>query len=673
MSSSDSHGHDDHGHGGGHGGGHGHGGHDEPAPVGPPIDWGKVRNVGAIVLMLIAVVVLGSLISCANPDAEVAARQEAERMAAQAGQKGISLKRLAETDSFLAGYQAEYQKLYAAVSEAEWLLNTKIVEGDDSNAKRSDAAKSALAAFTGSEATITRCRELLADRSALAPLQVRQLEAILYLAGDKPAVAKELVAQRIAAETRQTEKLFGYSFQLDGKEVTPNDLDRILKEEKDLAKRQAAWEASKAVGGVLKDGLADLQRLRNGTVRALGYADYFSYMVSEYGMTTDELVALNDLALKQLRPLYRELHTWARHQLAAHYAAPVPDLIPAHWLPNRWSQDWNALVEVEGVNLDAALADKTPQWQVEQAERFYVSLGFEKLPSVFWEKSSLYPAPEGAGWKKNNHASAWHMDLDRDVRSLMSVESNSEWYETTHHELGHIYYYLSYTNPKVPLILRSGANRAYHEAVGTMMGLAAMQPRFLAAVGLTPDGKAPVLSEEQKRQLLLRDALNYVVFMPWSSGVMTHFEHELYAKELPKEQWNQRWWELVAKYQGVAPPTARGEEFCDAATKTHINDDPAGYYDYALSFLLLFQLHDHIARNLLHEDPHDTNYYGRQEVGDFLKKILSPGASVDWRKLMRDSIGEELSAAAMLRYFEPLMEWLQKENAGRTCTLPELP
>ncbi len=664
MSSTDSHGHDDHG----HGGGHGHDSHDE-APAGPPTDWAKVRNVGAIVLMLLVVVILGTLVSCTHPeaDAQVAARQQAE-----SAQKGFSMARLAEADSFLAAYQSEYQKLYAAANEAEWLSNTHIVEGDDRNAKNSDATKSALAAFTGSERVITRCRELLADESRLAPVQVRQLKAILYLAGDKPAIAKELVDQRIAAETRQTEALFGYTFHLDGKEVTVNDLDRVLREEKDLTKRQAAWEASKAVGSTLKDGLANLQRLRNSTVRALGYSDFFSYQVSEYGMTTDEMLALNDLALKQLRPLYRELHTWARHELAKRYGVPVPDMIPAHWLPNRWSQDWNALVDVEGVNLDAALADKTPQWQVEQAERFYVSLGFEKLPAIFWEKSSLYPAPEGAGWKKNNHASAWHMDLDHDVRSLMSVESNSEWYETTHHELGHIYYYLSYSNPKVPLILRSGANRAYHEAVGTMMGLAAMQPRFMAAVGLTPDGKAPVLSDETKRQLLMRDALNYLVFMPWSSGVMTHFEQELYGKELPKEKWNQRWWELVAKYQGVVPPTARGEEFCDAATKTHINDDAAQYYDYGLSFLLLFQLHDHIARNLLHEDPHDTNYYGRKEVGDFLKRILAPGASVDWRQLMRDSIGEELSAGAMLRYFEPLMEWLKKENSGRTCTLPEL-
>ncbi len=79
----------------------------------------------------------------------------------------------------------------------------------------------------------------------------------------------------------------------------------------------------------------------------------------------------------------------------------------------------------------------------------------------------------------------------------------------------------------------------------------------------------------------------------------------------------------------------------------------------------LFQLHNHIATNILKEDPRATNYYGSKETGEFLKRILSPGASVDWRKLMRDALGEEISAKAMLNYFDPLMEYLKKENEGR--------
>lgn len=71
------------------------------------------------------------------------------------------------------------------------------------------------------------------------------------------------------------------------------------------------------------------------------------------------------------------------------------------------------------------------------------------------------------------------MNLNQDVRSLMSIIPNAEWYETTHHELGHIYYYLEYSKSEIPPVLRKGANRAYHEAIGSMLGLAAMQKPFL--------------------------------------------------------------------------------------------------------------------------------------------------------------------------------------------------
>lgn len=572
-----------------------------------------------------------------------------------------------DVQAFLDRYNARFQELAKASSEAQWRSNTHIVEGDPTNANATRAADEAFAAFTGSVENIETARAFLANKESLTPLQAMQLERVLFKAGNAPATAGTAVQARIAAEAAQTETLYGYTFELDEQPITPNAIDEALRTETDLEKRRKVWEASKEVGKDLKSGLIVLRHLRNECVRELGYRDFFAYMASEYGMTTEELATTIDSINRELRPLFCELHTWARHELAKRYGQPVPDLIPAHWLPNRWGQQWDALVDVPGFDLDEPLESKGDKWLVEQAERFYVSLGFDPLPKTFWELSSLYPVAADAGFKKNTHASAWHMDYGDDVRSLMSVVPNTEWYETTHHELGHVYYYMCYTHPRVPVILREGANRAYHEAVGSLMGLAAQQPRFVQAVGLEMAGPKP-----DPMQLLLKEALNYVVFIPWSTGTMFYFEKELYADELAPEAWNRRWWELAAKYQGIAPPDARGEQFCDAATKTHVNDDPAGYYDYALSFVLLFQLHDHIAREILKEDPRDTNYYGRKEVGDFLRSILEPGASVDWKELLRAKTGSELTAKPMLRYFEPLMGWLKQQNAGRKATLSDL-
>lgn len=570
-----------------------------------------------------------------------------------------------EAQAFLDQYSNTYQDLYTKSAEAEWASNTKIVEGDSTNAVATRKANEAFAAFTGSAENIEKAKAILDKKDELTPLQVKQFEAILYAGANNPQIIPDVVKARIKAETEQTEKLYGFDYRIYEKSVSTNDIDNTLKSETNLKKRLDAWQASKEVGPGLKEGLLNLRQLRNKTVQSLGYDDYFTYQASDYGMSRTEMMDLMQQINKELRPLYRELHTYARYELAKKYGVKqVPDYLPAHWLPNRWGQDWSAMVEVEGIDLDGALKPKGAEWLVKQGERFYTSLGFPSLPQSFYDKSSLYPLPSNANYKKNNHASAWHMDLDKDVRSLMSVEPNSEWYETTHHELGHIYYYMTYTNPDVPVLLRGGANRAYHEAIGSLMGLAAMQKPFLAELNLIDKN-----TQTDDVQTLLKEALNYVVFIPFSSGVMSEWEHDFYAKNLPAEQLNKRWWELKKQYQGIVPPSDRGEKYLDAATKTHINDDAAQYYDYAMSYVILFQLHDHIAKNILKQDPHATNYYGSKEVGNFLRDIMYPGASADWRQMLKDKTGEELSARAMVAYFQPLMEYLKEQNKGRKYTL----
>jgi len=244
----------------------------------------------------------------------------------------------------------------------------------------------------------------------------------------------------------------------------------------------------------------------------------------------------------------------------------------------------------------------------------------------------------------------------------MSVEPNAEWFETTHHELGHGYYFMSYTRPEVPPLLRIGANPAFHEGMGELIALAAGQVPYLQSLG--------VLSKTEKVDTtahLLDNALGESVpFIFWGSGTMTHWEADVYSKNLPPDQWNARWWKYVREMQGVEPPTERGEEWCDAATKTHINDNPAYYYSYAIATVFKFQLHDHIARKILKQDPRSCSYADSKEAGVFLRGVMEKGGTEDWRKVLRDATGEDLSTRAMVEYFKPLMVWLQEQNKGRT-------
>jgi peptidyl-dipeptidase A len=197
--------------------------------------------------------------------------------------------------------------------------------------------------------------------------------------------------------------------------------------------------------------------------------------------------------------------------------------------------------------------------------------------------------------------------------------------------------------------------------MGELISLAASQVPYLKSVDVLPtDFKA------DETAFLLNDALAHSVpFIFWASGTMTHWEADVYAKGLSPDQWNASWWRYVRDFQGLEPPTPRGEEFCDAATKTHINDNPCYYYSYAIATVLKFQLHEHIARKILKQPPQSCNYANSREAGAFLRRIMEKGATEAWRTVLREATGEDLSTRAMVDYFKPLMAWLQEQNQGR--------
>lgn len=570
-----------------------------------------------------------------------------------------------EADAFLMDYATKWLPLETAANEAAWAAATDVSEEHTAATVR---ATLALNRVVGAPEVIARIKALLAQKTQLDDLTLRQLEKARLRAAEAPGTLPEVVQARAEAEAKQQAAQDGFVYKLEqaGDDRTAtlsaNDIDRILVGSKDLDERRRTWELSKTIGIPLREGLLRLRELRNRVAKELGFDDFFALQVADYGMTVPAMIALCDSFVAEVRPLYEQLHTWAKHTLAKRYGADVPEgPIPAHWLPNRWGQLWPGLVE--GVDMDAPFKTRSKEYITQQAERFYISLGFPKLPTSFYEQSDLYPVEPPSPRKKNSHASAWHINLRDDVRSLMSIEPDSRWFTTAHHELGHIYYYISYSTPKVPYLLRAGANRAFHEGIGDLIGLAASQRPYLKAVGLL----APEAESAGPVNFLLDTALDgaSVTFLPWSAGVMTHFERDFYAGDIEADDLNAAWWKLAHRFQGIDPPGDRPGNLCDPATKTHINDDPAQYYDYAMGTVVKFQLHDHIAREILKQDPRDCNYYGNQKVGTFLRDILSLGATRDWNAVLREATGSGLSAKPMMAYFEPLLAWLKDQNAGR--------
>jgi peptidyl-dipeptidase A len=565
-----------------------------------------------------------------------------------------------EAGDFLRMYNEVDQRLYTVASEANW--DAAVSLSEEATGRRI-GAESALAAFRGSPQIIEACQGLLEARESLTDLEFRQLDKILLLAAEYPGTIHETVERRVAEEARIEATLDSFQFCTDRRgercvnAQTLNQIENTLRESSDLNERRRVWELSKSIGPALKPGLVELRNLRNEVAHELGYSSYFHLQVADYGLSVEQLMHLMDSVLADVRPLYEEIHQFARRRLAERYGQPVPEQIPAHWLPESHGQSWSGLVE--SVDQDRFFEGRTAEWIVEQAENFYKSMGMEPLPEEFWERSDLYALASGSPRRKNIDARTWHIDRDRDIRTVMNVEPSFRWFETSHHELGHAHYDLVLSNADVPHVLREGLNRAFQEAIGGLIGRASRQQPYLREIRVVP----PEVEFDQREQLLAEALDEGIVFLVWAAGVVTEFERDLYEGELPAEGFNRRWWDLKVEQQGIVPPGERDMEGCDGCSKTHIIDDPAQYYDYVLATLIKHQLHDYIAREILKQDPRSCNYYGSREVGEWLSQILRLGATRDWRVVLEEMTGEPLSSRALLEYYSPLNEYLAELNS----------
>ncbi len=59
--------------------------------------------------------------------------------------------------------------------------------------------------------------------------------------------------------------------------------------------------------------------------------------------------------------------------------------------------------------------------------------------------------------------------------------------------------------------------------------------------------------------LLLRQALDKIAFLPFGL-LIDQWRWKVFSGEVKPADYNQAWWELRAKYQGLAPPVARTRE-----------------------------------------------------------------------------------------------------------------
>ena len=449
-----------------------------------------------------------------------------------------------------------------------------------------------------------------------------------------------------------------------------DELGDVLASSRNYDELTEAWVGWHTISRPMRPDYARFVELGNEGARELGYPDLGAMWRSNYDMPPDAFARESERLWSQVKPLYDELHCYARAQLARTYGeerVPAGKPIPAQLLGNMWAQQWGKVydllepyADVVNLNVDQALQRQgyDARRMTESAETFYESLGFPALPETFWQRSMLTRPRDR---EVVCHASAWHMDFANDVRIKQCIRPTDEDLATIYHELGHVFYFLSYKDQ--PFLFQDGANDGFHEAIGDTVVLS-MTPSYLSTIKLVGNIKP---SHEALINQQMKLALDRIAFLPFGEFV-DQWRWKVFSGEITPANYNEAWWQLREQFQGVAPPVARSEEDFDPGAKYHI---PANtpYARYFIAYVLQFQFHRALCEAAGFKGPlHECSVFGSEEAGRRFREMLALGQSQPWQDTLEKLTGTRaMDASAISEYFAPLTAWLKARNQGEQC------
>jgi peptidyl-dipeptidase A len=568
-----------------------------------------------------------------------------------------------EAEKFLADAEKRLLDLNIKASRADWVKSTYVT--DDTEALAAQANENLIAA-TSELAEQARRFEAL-DLSTDAKRKLKLLKLSLTLPAPKdPAERAELT--RIAASMEGDYGKGKYCPDNDqSKCMSLPQLEERMANSRDPEELKRVWIGWHQIAVPIKKDYVRFVELSNKGAKEMGFKDTGAMWRSKYDMEPDAFAAEMERLWQQVKPLYDSLYTYTRRKLSEKYGKDIvaeDKPIPAHLLGNMWAQTWGNVYPLlapanadRGYDLGATLKARNTdaKQMVRYGEGFFTSLGFESLPSTFWERSML---TKPADREVVCHASAWDIDFEKDVRLKMCIQINEEDFSVVHHELGHNYYQMAYAGQ--PFLFRDSANDGFHEAIGDTMALS-VTPQYLKQLGLID--KVP----EQSADIgfLLNRALDKVAFLPFGY-LVDQWRWKVFSGEVGPNDYNKAWWELRERYQGVTAPVPRTEQDFDAGAKYHV---PANtpYARYFLAAILQFQFHRALCREAGINGPlYQCSIYGNKQAGEKLKAMLAMGLSKPWPEALKAMTGEDkMDATAIIDYFAPLKQWLDEQNAKK--------
>lgn len=526
----------------------------------------------------------------------------------------------ADFTTFLKQYEA---RIIPLSKESNLAYYRAAVSGKDEDYKLSEKLQIEITKLLSNKEDYEALTHFKESNTVTDPVQKRELDLLLNAFRQNHADPAKL-EQIVKIQTGIEQRFSTYRATVGGKQLTDNEIEEILRTSTDSATLREAWQGSKQVGKLVEKDLLTLVEKRNEIARDIGFGNYHEMALKLDEQEPDQINAL----FEQLDELTRAAFRYIKDReidpfLSARLNIPATDLMPWHY-QNRFFQEAPSIYHID---LDTYYKGRDV---IALAREFYRGIGIN-VDDIL-ANSDLYEKPG-----KQQHAFCNDMDRSGDVRILLNAKDDSQWMETTLHELGHAAYSKSYARADLPFVLRTEAHTFVTEAVAMMFGRLGANSSFMKSMLGLPEAQADSISGDSFKMTRLQE----MVFSRWAQ-VMYHFEKSLY--ENPKQDLNALWWDLVEKYQMIKRPGGRNEP--DWASKIHIATVPCYYHNYLLGELLASQINACMVRNIIKSgDYKNPDYAGRPAIGEYLvKSIFVHAKRCYWNDLIQNATGEKLTS-----------------------------
>ncbi|MFA5972534.1 MAG: M2 family metallopeptidase [Lentimicrobiaceae bacterium] len=519
--------------------------------------------------------------------------------------------------AFIEKFDSVVQPLTKESSLAYWNAS---ISGNEEDWKKSEELTIELTKVFANKEDFAVLKRIKESGTITDEVLKRQLD-VLYNAYLGNQVDTTLLNSVISLQTEIEQKYSNFRVDVNGKKITDNEVEDILKTSTNSSELKQVWEGHKAIGPVVALDIISLVKKRNEIASQLGFNNYHEMSLKLSEQDPREISKLFDELDQLTRDSFAGLKSEIDMFLAKRDHVNRDELMPWHY-QNRFFQEPPAIYSID---LDKYYNDQDIEALTKD---YYTSIGLDINEML--ANSDLYEKPG-----KNQHAYCIDIDNLGDVRVLCNIKSNQNWMGTMLHEFGHANYD-KYIDHQLPFTLRNPAHTFTTEAIAMFFGRMSSNAGFLVDMKLAETTDAGKVAAESFKVLRLEQ----LTFSRWAQ-VMYRFEKALY--ENPDQDMNTLWWDLVEKYQMIKRPVNRNEP--DWASKIHIATSPCYYHNYLLGELLASQLNHYIAATILKSEDFRQDYYGRKEVGDYLKEnVFKPGARYSWNEMIERATSEQLTA-----------------------------